>query len=149
MVQFIDLWRAHPFNDGGRSDWTSSTAERHSVRATATALVRTGVVQNDFGYPQRQVEPGAHDVAARLDASRRYGFGKLEIFSPTCENDVFSAIVGRTGVVVNFGSESRIDIWNGQRSATMGLARWVQLLTARASDSTTAPELWFWALPDR
>lgn len=153
MIQFIDLWRAHPFNDGGRCDWLSSAAAQYSTRAITTALVRTGVAEGDVArgetaIPEYQGETGAHILASRLDAARDHGFGKRETFNPACENDVFRAIVGRTGVVLNVGHEPRIDVWNGQRSATMGLARWVQLLTARPGDAPNAPEMWFWPLPD-
>ena len=121
-----------------------SEAASKSVEAMRIALVRTGLA--DIGHVS---ESGALVLAERLDAAQSHGFGQRETFSPQCESDVFAALIGRTGVVLNLAGEPRIDIWNGQRSATMGLARWVQLLTARHDASPSVPEMWFWPLPDR
>ena len=144
MIRFIDLWRAHPFNAGARVDWKMSEAPQLSAQAMTTALVRTGLADTEL----LSSEPAALVLAARLDAAGPHGFGPRETLSLHCERDVFRALVGRTGVLLNLAGEPRIDVWNGQRSATMGLARWVQLLTVRHDASPKAPETWFWPLPD-
>lgn len=144
MIRFLDLWRAHPCNDGSRSDWALSGAPHLSAKAMTTALVRNGLA--DIDHLSRAPSPLV--LATRLDAARHHGFGQRETFSLGCESDVFRALIGRTGVLLTLAAEPLIDIWNGQRSATMGLARWVQLLTARHADAPKAPEMWFWPLPD-
>ena len=144
MISFIELWRAHPFNDGGRVDWATSEVPQLSARAMTTALVRAGLTDIDipFSIPSTLV------LAARLDAGRCYGFGPRETLSLALESDLFRAFIGRTGVVLNPAGQQRIDVWNGQRSATMGLARWVQMLTAQQAAPAKALEMWFWPLPD-
>ena len=144
MIRFIDLWRAHPFNAGARVDWKMSEAPQLSADAMTTALVRTGLADIDLVTSK----PAARDLAERLDAARSRGFGPRKTLSLACESDVFRALVGRTGVLLNLAGEPRIDVWNGQRSATMGLARWIQLLTAHPDALPKAPETWFWALLD-
>lgn len=151
MVRFLDLWRAHPFNSG---DVPLSDGERLGAGALKTALLRAGMTELDFApagshaaMRQQGEIADVFAIAAALDNAGRHGFGNRETLSLRGESDFFRAVFGRAGVLFHLERQPRVDVWNGHRSSTMGLARWVDLLTASLTQPHKASEMWFWPLP--
>lgn len=123
MVQFIDLWRAHPINEStvlpclAPQDVTTPEGvqvaagrpvlpDQSAVRMGIT-LRRSGVSITELGsIPTCGVHPAsdmhianAADLATALRRVRLPGFAPVEIIEGDEVRDFYSKIVGRTGVI--------------------------------------------------
>ena len=123
MVQFIDLWRGHPFNESvdvpcaAPNDLTNAAGETIAAGRAVTrdqsaiqmgvALRRAGVTPADLGkiatcgvHPPSDLHiVSAKELATTLSRAELPGFGKRETIAGADAAKFYPRIFGRTGVI--------------------------------------------------
>ena len=145
-MAFLELWRAHPGNNGSARGWHPEVPGEEGRGVDAAMALSQALGQVKL-LPQllADARPTAAGVASLLDRAGVKDFGPRQVVTARNVSAFLQAVFGQTGVIFAAGGGDHIDVWNGYRSASLGLAQWTGRVDGTASLGGTN-EIWFWPL---
>ena len=149
-MAFLDLWRGHPGNNGLPLGWCPEP-EGGLRGVQSAAAVRTALACVADLAPIGPEGESAAALAAQLESAVIPGFGPRRVVRAPDVSAFLQAVFGQTGVIYARAAGARqcpdhIDVWNGYRSATRGLAQWTGALEQAGQQGCGPSEIWFWPL---
>ena len=150
MGEFLDLWRAHPGNQGAIRAWQpnrdslgaaplGTASASHITAAITQAWPRSGTaaLAAQRGVPALALAEALRDHALE-------GFGPCQVLKAPGVRAFLAAAFATPGLIyVRRDGTHLIDLWNGYRSTTRGIAEWTGWLEQAAATGTPL-EIWFW-----
>jgi hypothetical protein len=144
METFLDLWRAQPSQPALSHAWLSSPVGGVEAGMQAADRLNEALARTGAAALAGQRGADAARIAQSLRVESVPGFATCQILKSPGVRAFLAAAFSTPGLIyARSGDEQFIDLWNGYRSTTRGLAEWTGWLEDSAKSGQPS-EIWFW-----